>query len=165
MDAKRLFLGWDRVPPQPEHTDVTGRLVWHALVVDIDAATAKILRGWRRDRAARSLQLARGDVYMFATLDGSPRNPNALSQMFTRRVAKARKALGVDALPDTTLHSLRHTHATVLLEARENPKIVQERLGHTTITTTMDVYSHVTPTRRSSWMQVGPSPRPQGGAR
>src|SRR4051812_11620047 len=49
MDAKRLFLGWDRVPPQPEHTDVTGRLVWHALVVDIDAATAKILRGWRRD--------------------------------------------------------------------------------------------------------------------
>ena len=36
--------------------------------------------------------------------------------------------------------------ATVLLEAGENPKVVQERLGHTTFTTTMDIYSHVSPT-------------------
>jgi len=36
------------------------------------------------------------------------------------------------------------------LEAGENPKVVQERLGHTTITTTMDVYSHVTPTMQRS---------------
>jgi integrase len=48
--------------------------------------------------------------------------------------------------PVLTLHGLRHTHATVLLEAGENPKVVQERLGHTTFTTTMDIYSHVTPT-------------------
>jgi integrase len=46
---------------------------------------------------------------------------------------------------------LRHTHATVLLEAGENPKVVvQERLGHTTFTTTMDIYSHVTPTMQRS---------------
>jgi integrase len=68
------------------------------------------------------------------------------SQMFTRRVAKARKALGAEALPEFTLHGLRHTHATVLPEMGENPKVVQERLGHAPITITMDVYSHVTPT-------------------
>ncbi len=43
-----------------------------------------------------------------------------------------------------TFHSLRHTHATMLLEAGEKPKVVQERLGHSRITTTMDTYIHVT---------------------
>jgi integrase-like protein len=54
-------------------------------------------------------------------------------------VAKARKAVGTDARPVITLHGLRHTYATVLLEAGENPKGVQERLGHTIFTTTMDI--------------------------
>ncbi len=43
-------------------------------------------------------------------------------------------------------HDLRHLHATILLSQGVNPKIVQERLGHSTIATTMDIYSHVTPT-------------------
>lgn len=41
-------------------------------------------------------------------------------------------------------HSLRHTHATMLLDAGEKMKVVQERLGHSRIATTMDTYSHVT---------------------
>ena len=41
-------------------------------------------------------------------------------------------------------HSLRHTHATMLLEAGANIKDIQERLGHSTSSITMDVYSHVT---------------------
>lgn len=45
-----------------------------------------------------------------------------------------------------TLKGLRHTHATLLLEMGEHPKVVQERLGNSTITTTMNTYSHVTPT-------------------
>jgi integrase len=45
-----------------------------------------------------------------------------------------------------TLHSLRHTHASQLLKAGVNPKIVQERLGHSSIKITMDTYSHITPT-------------------
>jgi integrase len=47
-------------------------------------------------------------------------------------------------MPRVTLKGLRHTHATPLLELGENPKVVQERLGHSTITTTMNFYSHVT---------------------
>lgn len=41
-------------------------------------------------------------------------------------------------------HDLRHTFASLLLEAGESPKVIQELLGHSTITTTMDTYAHVT---------------------
>jgi integrase len=130
--------------------EVKGTKSGRARVVDIDAETVKVLKQWKSERGSLSLEFARADAYVFGTLDGSPRNPMSVSEMFTRRVAKASKALGADALPVITLHGLRHTHATVLLEAGENPKVVQERLGHTTITTTMDTYSHVTPTMQRS---------------
>src|SRR5690242_4912133 len=48
-------------------------------------------------------------------------------------------------LLDIRFHDLRHTSASLLLHLREHPKIVQERLGHSTITTTMDFYSHMMP--------------------
>ena len=117
-----------------------------ARVVDIDAETVKILKRWRAGRGSLALDFTRAEALVFGTLDGSPRDPISVSQMFGRRVTKARQAFGSDALPVITLHGLRHTHATVLLEAGENPKVVEERLGHTTFTTTMDIYSHVTPT-------------------
>jgi integrase len=44
------------------------------------------------------------------------------------------------------LYDLRHSTATFLLQANVNPKAVSERLGHSTITLTLDVYSHVLPT-------------------
>ncbi len=45
----------------------------------------------------------------------------------------------------TKFHDLRHTHAVMLLKQNVHPKIVQERLGHSTISVTMDIYSHVMP--------------------
>lgn len=47
------------------------------------------------------------------------------------------------------LYDLRLTTATLLLQAGINPKIVSERLGHSTITLTLDVYSHVLPTMQA----------------
>jgi len=44
---------------------------------------------------------------------------------------------------------LRHSHATELLASGVHPKVVQERLGHSTIAATMDIYSHVTPGMQS----------------
>jgi integrase len=43
-----------------------------------------------------------------------------------------------------SFHNLRHSYATILLTRGVNPKVVQELLGHSTIGTTMDIYSHVT---------------------
>lgn len=49
-------------------------------------------------------------------------------------------------LPDIRFHDLRHTSATMLLSAGVHPKVVQERLGHSQISITLDTYSHVLPT-------------------
>ena len=43
------------------------------------------------------------------------------------------------------LHHLRHTHASLMLKAGVHPKIVSERLGHSSVPFTLDVYSHVVP--------------------
>ena len=42
------------------------------------------------------------------------------------------------------VHDLRHTWATLALDAGVHPKVVQEQLGHSSITITLDTYSHVT---------------------
>ncbi|BAK94237.1 site-specific integrase [Tetragenococcus halophilus] len=48
-------------------------------------------------------------------------------------------------VPNVTFHELRHTQATLMLEMNEHPKIVQQRLGHVKVETTLDIYSHVRP--------------------
>jgi Phage integrase family len=68
----------------------------------------------------------------------APWRPDGLTLKFVRSV----KALG---LPGTDIKSLRHAHATALLRAGVHPKVVQERLGHSSISVTMDIYSSVLP--------------------
>jgi len=48
-------------------------------------------------------------------------------------------------LPKLTIHGLRHTHATILMEKGVSPKVVSERLCHASPAITMDIYSHVLP--------------------
>ena len=47
--------------------------------------------------------------------------------------------------PKIRLHDLRHTHATLALQAGIHPKVVSERLGHATVSITLDTYSHAIP--------------------
>ncbi len=60
----------------------------------------------------------------------------------TRSFIQAATAAG---LPRTDIKGLRHAHATALLRAGVHPKVVQERLGHSSISVTMDIYSSVLP--------------------
>lgn len=53
-------------------------------------------------------------------------------------------------VPDIRMYDLRHTCATLLLAAGENPKVVSERLGHASIVLTLDTYSHCLPTMQRS---------------
>jgi len=48
-------------------------------------------------------------------------------------------------VPRIRFHDLRHTHASHLLKHNIHPKVVSERLGHSSIGITLDVYSHVLP--------------------
>lgn len=56
----------------------------------------------------------------------------------------AKRALAAAGLPGS-LHGLRHAHATTLLQARINPRAVQQRLGHATVATTLTIYAHAMP--------------------
>ena len=56
----------------------------------------------------------------------------------------AHRALREAALPGS-LHGLRHAHATALLQARMNPRAVQQRLGHANVSTTLGIYAHAMP--------------------
>ncbi|MCP4614441.1 MAG: site-specific integrase [Planctomycetes bacterium] len=76
--------------------------------------------------------------FVFSNPDGGPVSPDAVSHEFQKTV----KVLG---LPPVRFHDLRHTHATLMLKEGIHPKIVSERLGHSTIAITMDTYSHVLP--------------------
>jgi integrase len=49
-------------------------------------------------------------------------------------------------VPKIRIHDLRHTAATLLLAQGENPKVVSERLGHSKVQTTLDIYTHVSQT-------------------
>lgn len=66
--------------------------------------------------------------------------------LLPERVGRLFHKLLIDAgLPDMRFHDLRHSAATILLVAGVHPKVVQERLGHSTVAMTMDIYSHVLP--------------------
>jgi integrase len=82
-----------------------------------------------------------GDTLLCARADGEPTSPVALTHAFTHLVGTLKKDL-----PRVRYHDLRHTHATQLLLAGVHPRIAQERLGHSTIALTLDLYSHVTAT-------------------
>lgn len=77
---------------------------------------------------------------IFCGEQGTPHSiPNLTYRYFRPILEKAE-------LPRIRLYDLRHTCATLLLIAEENPKVVSERLGHSTIVLTLDTYSHVLPT-------------------
>lgn len=76
---------------------------------------------------------------VFATDLGTPIHHRNLAQRhFAKILTKA-------SLPKFRLYDLRHSCATLLLSANENPKVVSERLGHASIVLTLDTYSHVLP--------------------
>ena len=78
------------------------------------------------------------DDLVFFNLEGKPLLPDTVSHAWTKLV----KRTGLEGI---RLHDARHSHASLMLKQGVHPKIVQERLGHATISTTLDLYSHVSP--------------------
>lgn len=76
---------------------------------------------------------------VFTTSTGTPLDGDSLTK---RSFGPLLKRAG---LPKIRFHDLRHTFATVLLSRGTHPKVVQEMLGHASVSQTMDTYSHVLP--------------------
>lgn len=150
--GEALGLRWQDVDLDAGHTAITQTLV----VVDGKPATSepKTSKGRRqlaldpatvaalREHRKRQLEerMAWGPAWqdsglVFTREDGSLIHPEAFADQFLRRASAA-------GLRRIRLHDLRHSYASAALAAGVHPKVVSERLGHATVSITLDTYSH-----------------------
>ena len=126
---ERIGGGFDLQPPKTARS---------RRQVDLTPCAAMALRTHREGQEELVGCPVPSDRFVFSHPDGTPWRPNTLTRAFGRIARKV-------ALNGVRLHDLRHAHATLMLKDNVHPKVVSERLGHATIATTMDIYSHVVP--------------------
>lgn len=79
-----------------------------------------------------------GERLVFSKSDGSPLLPNTVTHAFGKMARRA-------GMKGITLHSLRHSHASVMLQEGVSSRTVADRLGHSNVVITLGTYSHLTP--------------------
>lgn len=142
--GEMLGLYWSDIDFDTGYVQI-GRSLKYTLQVGLDTKEPK------NEHSKRTISLPQTTLdalkrYQETTLPGKyifhkfndPIYPQEASRRFQNDVAKV-------GLPKIRFHDMRHTHATMLLMMGVNPKVVAERLGHSTVTTTLDTYSHVIP--------------------
>ncbi len=120
--------------------------------IPLDERTLAMLKQHRIEQHKQRLKAGakwHDQGLIFTTKTGNPVSINNLRNRYFIRVLEAAKLPLIFRLYD-----LRHTMATLLLEANVNPKIVSERLGHASVTLTLDTYSHVLPNIQSAATQA-----------
>lgn len=106
------------------------------------ALSATVVSELRQHRLSQAEELLKLGVrqtdatFVYTRQDGAPMQPRSLSQMW---------ASCSTHLPRIRFHDLRHAHATHMLSAGVHPKVASERLGHSKVGITLDLYSHVLP--------------------
>jgi integrase len=109
--------------------------------VALSATVVNELRAHRASRAQDLLKLGvrlTDDDLVLGHADGSIMTPMYVSQTWGRRIKKS-------GLKVIRFHDLRHSHATQMLSNKVHPKVASERLGHSKVGITLDLYSHVIP--------------------
>jgi len=141
LEAGRIAVRRALVPNGREVFVSEPKTVKGRRVIALDPGTVEVLKG----QAARQLE-EQGDWdeawvetgIVFTQENGAALDPESISRYWRQAVKKS-------LLPNIRLHDLRHTHATLALQAGIHPKVVSERLGHATISITLDTYSHAIP--------------------
>jgi len=109
--------------------------------IDLPPSCARVLREYKEKRADERIMLGKvlsKEDPVFTYADGRPFQPSGVSHAFAKLVRQT----GVKPI---RLHDLRHSHASIMLKKGIHPKVVQERLGHSSIQVTLDIYSDVMP--------------------
>lgn len=158
-----LALKWSDLDLEARTVTVTRTLVWRKgggwyfgepktarsrRTITFPDPLAKLLRTHKAKQSEIRLKL--GAAYssenlVFATVEGTPLNIRNLTQRHFKQILKR-----ANLSATFRLYDLRHTCATLLLAANEHPKVVSERLGHASITLTLDTYSHVLPSMQQA---------------
>jgi integrase len=119
----------------------TGKTPKSKRCIDLPPSAALVLRQHRQRMQAACSVLGRpmkNEDLVFQRADGRAVPPDAVTKGWIKLVRR-------EGFHGVRFHDLRHTHATLLMKQGVHPKIVQERLGHSSIRITLDIYSHVLP--------------------
>ena len=109
-----------------------------ARAIALSPAVVTELRAHRVRQAETHLRLGlrmNAESFVVARMDGAPYAPNTISNEWRR--------VPLNGLPRVRFHDLRHTHASHMLASGVHPKIASERLGHSRVGITLDLYSHM----------------------
>jgi integrase len=109
--------------------------------VELPPSCALVLGEYKKKRAVEMMLLGKAltdDDSVFTYADGKPFQPSGVSHAFIKLVRQT-------GMKPIRLHDLRHSHASIMLEKGIHPKVVQERLGHSSVQVTLDIYSDVMP--------------------
>lgn len=112
-----------------------------ARTVAISSTVIEELKAHRLRQAQGMLKLGvrlTDDGFVAALEDGSPMQPTFITHEWVRVISNT-------SLPRIRFHDLRHAHATHMLASGVHPKVASERLGHSKVGITLDLYSHVMP--------------------
>lgn len=120
-------------------------------VISLDKKTVDFLKAWKKEQAELLIQFGynalQGEQLVFSRLkDNQYFNINAPNR-FLSKFCKTYN------FPSISVHGFRHTHCSLLFEAGASLKDVKERLGHSNIQTTMNIYTHVTQSSREQTAQ------------
>lgn len=107
-------------------------------VISVPLSIMDIIREYRVEELEKKLQCGSlwvDNDYMFTQWNGVPMHPHTPSEWFTKFIKR-------NNLKKITFHQLRHTSATLLINAGLNVKAISARLGHSNASTTLNIYSH-----------------------
>ena len=113
-------------------------------IVQLDSETLRLVKDHRRRQIEERMKagsLWQEANYIFTQENGLPLDPSTPYQLFK----KTAKRLG---LRSESLHSIRHLHATELLNSGAGVHLVKDRLGHSDISTTLRIYAHIRPEQK-----------------
>ena len=136
LSVRRALIPTNREVVVSEPKTAKGRRV-----VALDPVTVEVLKGQAARQLEEQSELDETWVdsgLVFTAENGTALDPESVSRYWRQTVKRA-------MLPPIRLHDLRHTHATLALQAGVHPKVVSERLGHATVSITLDTYSHAIP--------------------
>ncbi|WP_449461370.1 tyrosine-type recombinase/integrase [Streptococcus suis] len=104
--------------------------------IDIDSQTVAMLKEYRRRQIQEAWSLGRSETVVFSDFIHDYPEDKTLGNRLTTRLRNI-------GLPNIGFHGFRHTHASLLLNSGIPYKELQHRLGHSRISMTMDIYSHL----------------------
>ncbi len=141
LDAAQLSVRQTLITTDYELVFSTPKTARGRRVIALDKQTVTVLRTWKKTQLEE--RMAIGAAYednglVFCKVDGQPLHPDLFSQTFDRYVTRS-------GLPKIRFQDVRHTHASLALQAGVPVKVISERLGHASVAFTMDVYAHVLP--------------------